>query len=835
MTITNRPCSPRRGLLTLSLTPLALLASCGEGGGGGGGGGNNPSDDAVEASLNTLGVDTSQSARRLATGEEVSSDFAPLGRTWEVSKISELLIVGPMTDSTGAPWSLLDLRADNGDPAEEELHTLTTAAAPWIDDPTNSTGYPASTRDVVAADVDGDGFEELVTVYVNGGEIRVFTVEDEAEGFATSDVQAAFINNVTNVSLAAGDFDANGRQDVALGLTIGGSDGLVTRVRRSGQGEWSEFGSRTSIDALQFGGTMVLDLSAGNADADGGDELLVSANELSGSNYTPDGATRWTLLDDGSNGFATLRTLDLMQGLDQNSTLRTAEFCSVLLDDVDGDDQAEIVLTGMTEYQRRCNGWGHFFQVYDLENGTPSLSSSLYDFFFWDDCNSPADPRMHYLFSGTVDLEGDGTPELFVNQRVYRNFSEAAPWTEVAALSLPEDAYWSQNEHGHRNLNTMDVTVGDFTGDGRENVAIYRQDNDQIEVWGIEQMQSTVQLNRTVDVEFTNSQDPIQPRLVAANVDTDSAILKYDEAEYQLVFTRPIVIAALAAAPYKSGIEQNIGECFTAFGNTTSGSTSSEYSVSFTASASVGVNVDGGALTQSEFELKATATLEARAFVNHTYSLSETILYTTGPAEDTVIFTSVPLDRYTYTVQSHPDPAMIGEKVVVNMPRSPITLQAERGFYNRTVEGVAPRIDSTVFRHELGEPSSYPSRGLRDAILSANGGLATSLASVGQGGGATELTLDVGTEIGIGGSLEIGYEVSIEATGATVLAGASVGGSVGAEFQITSGSSTTYTGSVGSIGADDFAASNYQFGLFTYVHEDQSTGQQFEVLNYWVE
>ena len=68
-----------------------------------------------------------------------------------------------------------------------------------------------------------------------------------------------------------------------------------------------------------------------------------------------------------------------------------------------------------------------------------------------------------------------------------------------------------------------------------------------------------------------------------------------------------------------------------------------------------------------------------------------------------------------------------------------------------------------------------------------------------------------------------------------MLVGASIGASVGAEFQVTSGSSTTYTGSVGSIGAADFAANAYQFGLFTYVHRDPGTGGEYEVLNYWVE
>ena len=84
-------------------------------------------------------------------------------------------------------------------------------------------------------------------------------------------------------------------------------------------------------------------------------------------------------------------------------------------------------------------------------------------------------------------------------------------------------------------------------------------------------------------------------------------------------------------------------------------------------------------------------------------------------------------------------------------------------------------------------------------------------------------------------TLEMSYDVESEVTAGGALVGGSVGASVGAEFRITSGMSTTYTGVVGAIDADDFSANQYSFGLFTYVHRDARTGREFEVLNYWVE
>jgi hypothetical protein len=379
--------------------------------------------------------------------------------------------------------------------------------------------------------------------------------------------------------------------------------------------------------------------------------------------------------------------------------------------------------------------------------------------------------------------------------------------------------------------------AGDFTGDGRDDVAVYRQDTREIGVWGVSEtsVPSVTTKLRTIPVAFHNSQNPVNPILVPLNADTDSPVLKYSEAEYRQVFTEPIVLAALAAAPYRNGIAQNVDSCSTAFGNTESSSSEEERSVTFTASASVGVNIDGGALTQSEFELKVTGTAEATRVTSHAYSLSKTILFTSGPREDLVVFTTVPMDQYTFTVLSHPDPDLIGDEVVVNLPREPITLQAERGFYNRTVQEGSVQIDERVFRHALGDPASYASRSDKNLLLGQHGGLDVGPISVGQGSGETELTLEVGNEISEGGELELGFEVELEVTGGTVLGGVSFGASTSDSFRVTSGESTTYTGVVGAIEAADFSANRYSFGLFTYVYRDQATGQEFEVLDYWVE
>ena len=166
---------------------LALcIVSCG-GGGGGGGDKDDPSDnsdDPIENALNTLGVDTELTARKDAMGMDVPEGFTPFGSDWELSKTSELLIVGPTVHSADERFTLLDLTAEDGAAAEEVLHTLSDSEHDWI---TKEFGVPEPVRDVVCADVDDDGLEEIVIVYLADQELRARIIEDEEAGFAETD------------------------------------------------------------------------------------------------------------------------------------------------------------------------------------------------------------------------------------------------------------------------------------------------------------------------------------------------------------------------------------------------------------------------------------------------------------------------------------------------------------------------------------------------------------------------------------------------------------------------------------------------------------------------
>ena len=811
---------------TWSLVALVVLAACG--GGGGGGAGATPSGD-LEAGLNQLGVDTSKTPRESAPGLQIAAQMTPLGRRPVLSRTDELALISIGTTTqlpADSPLVLLDLTDANGNATADLLHVQSSSQVPFL--PESTSGPAGTMRTAVAADCDGNGLQETVIIYQSGIETRVRVIGDQTQGFTDRDVQIASVGSVSNVAAIAADLDLDGMDDLVLGLTVGGR-GKVQAYRCTGT-TFETLGGELDIAPDLNGSEMWLQLAAGNLDTDAALEIGVAVQEISAAT----GTARTLLLDDARQNFAVLRN-ELLVERDQNQNLRVALTASIAMGDVDGDGLDEVLLAGLTELSTGCNSTKQFFVALDDAIEQFAVLSAYYTTYSYAGCNSPANRRVRTIHLNVLDIDGDGLVEVAANQFVYDDFVNAAPWTMVPDWNLPNDTVWNQNGFGYFDRTSSSFVVGDFNGDDREDLAVHRQDTNRVRVFGLLATGTTVTELRSVSVPVQSSQVRRFPLLVAVNVDADSAVLSYSEADYKLVFSEPIVLAALAAPPTGRGIGQNVAGSFTAFGNTNSSSSESERSVTFSAGVSAGVNINGGALTQSGFELKASLTKAATRTRGRAYELSKTIIFTSAPEEDLVVFTTVPVDQYSFTVTSHPDPQLVGTKVVVNYPRSPITLQAERNFYNESVPATAQKVDAAVFEHVVGDPGSYPTRARKNALAQLYGGLQIGPQAVGQGAGSTEVTLQVGNSVSTGGALAVGFELEVEATAGAVLAGTSVGVESSNTWRITSGTATTYTGVVGAIDAANFSANSYSYGLFTYVYRSSSARQQFQVLNYWVE
>jgi hypothetical protein len=522
-----------------------------------------------------------------------------------------------------------------------------------------------------------------------------------------------------------------------------------------------------------------------------------------------------------------------------------AEAADVSLADIDGDGLDEVVLGGATNLAWGCGDdfAALMIALDDAPSGHAQIGATVDDLRY-QNCPAFSSWKRFFVFVATPDLDGDGVHEIAANQLIYDDFQGSAPFTLLDGVELPSDGFLFDNSDAGQYLSvaTTALVAADVTGDGRENLMVYHQNRQTMPVWGISAV-STIGANANgwaVLSEIAtpgqhNSQETARPILVPANVDEDGPVLKYGEGSHELVFTEPIVIAALAAPPCHDDIDQNVAACVTSFGQGTSSTVDASLTVTVKASAFVGVeasvNVPFVGEVGTEFQRTVTAT--ASAWAGTAYTVEKTVTYSSGPLEDAVVFTTVPYDVYRYAIVSHPDPDLVGNEVVIRLPREPVTMVAERGFYNDAVPAGSLQVGSNVFDHVPGDVASYPSSSRKNSLLSQYGGLEFGPSGVGQGTGQTEQEIQVSTEVGVGGSLGIEYETSVKATSGVVFGGFSVGYGVEAALSFTSGSQTTFSGTVGSISAADYAANAYSWGIFTYAQE--AADQEFEVINYWVE
>jgi len=839
-------------LLVLSL--FVLLASCG---GGGGGSGTAKTDNTVEQTLTNLGVDIQETPREDENSEPLPDDYNPLGSTKSLEKFDELVTIGFTLPTFTSEMTLLELDrvGTTASYTTDVLFTPNSADTPWAMSVGNS---PAALRVATRGDVDRDGLEELLVVYRAPGassvELQVY--EDQPQGFAEGQNLVISSDPANSLAVASGDFNGDGYTELVIGLVSGNSARLLFVDNNDGVLSLSTVNK--TLPQAYFGSEINLIIKSGNLDYDPSHEFVVLVNEFfQQQGSQPSGTSRYFVFDDAKQGHVGLDNA-LVQSTDIN---RTAIVADVSLGDVDGDNIDELVFAGLTHFDPNglCS-YNYLLMVLDdWVHDTVALGVKDQQTNIHGGC-ATSKGEMRFVHVNTPDLDGDGIAEIQANELIFEDLSQFPAWTPLfdptnAQAAIPQGSLFVDNSGftGRFSQDNSTIVVADLTADKRQDIILYSQSTNMLQVWGLSEpdaAQGVVanewRMLKAIPLDTPASGDALRPVLVPVNVNHDGVAISFDEGSYQLVFTEPVLLAALAAAPCYQGLGQNIDACRTSYGSTESQTVELENTLTISAGVTVGVNVEFNApVTAIKIsEVEALVKTKAHLSLSHSsaYTYSERVVYTTGPIEDTVIFTTIPYDVYKYTVTTHPDPAMIGVDVVVSMPRSPVTLQVERGFYNANVAHGGPLVNSLVFTHNAGNPSSYPSSSAKDSIMSKYSSILPlrwaydfGPTSVGQGGGDTTLEINIATESGLGGAIGVEVEFEAQATLGFVVAGFSVGVSTESSLQIVHGQESTYTGTVANLPTSTFAANYYSWGLFTYVMDDHPSGQQFEVLNYWVE
>lgn len=774
--------------------------------------------------------------------------------------------------------ALLELSSDDTGAVGPSVLDVTPPGAIWEDDTHTAPAWNGgsgsqSARAAVAADLDGDGVDERVVVYFDYEEPANAGVLF-AETIGAGPVVVGTADGAEDVAAVRGDFDGDGSDEIAVGVSA--ADGArVFVLRRGAEGKLSAVaGSEKTFAGTLPGGKLSLELASGNIDRDAGDELVLVLNELDLPALA--GASRYWVLDDEKASFEARVSGAGIQVSDGGTF--AAQVADVAIGDIDADGKGEIVFGGLEKLnEKSCIPTRHLYLALDDAGDAPAPLAVLgqradeIQYLPSSGCSETTSKLLtRHVFVNTLDIDADGVAEIQANLRVFEDFRGGA-FDEAYAIDPVVLAGSNGFGGGILSTSSSAMEIADIDGNGRDEIILFAQHRSEVVVWGLEgptlESAQFGELTR-IDTATYNFQARVNPIIVPANTDTDGVTLKYSEAEYKLVFTEPVVIAALAAAPCMEGIGQNTEACVTAYGQTQGQTGGGEATVTVTASTFVSFEAKAP-LTEIGVEGRETLTASASFSAGKTYSLEETVEYTTGPLEDTVVFTTLPIDQYEYTVVMHPDPSKIGQKLVVSLPRTPITLQVERNFYNKSVAPGSTLVDEKVFLHGVGDLDSYPTEADADALIQTGGlahigplgelvdaagkelgplaekllgrGLKTSKAiSVGQGSGqtSTEIVFTDATDYKAGA--EVGYEAELAVTGGGLgvsgAVGGSLGGSLGAALSWGSSNSTVYRGTIGSIGEASFADNVYSVGLFTYIYNyGNPNAPQFEVVSYWVD
>jgi len=820
----------RASVARLLLVGLSLTAAACSGGDGGGGGGMQITPAmTVEDALDNFQIDTTQTPRLDSDGDPLPDDYAPFGSSAAIERFAELAFLGFETElAAGSQLSIAKERPDQNNNFDAVLlHDIPQAETPWI----NSSGLnPPHVRAAAAGDFDGDGVEELAVVYHEFNEpfIELILIDDEADGFARSQPIIVSDKEPVGLAIAAGDFNGDSMHDLAVGIVLS-TGGEIVFVEQTAEG-LEVTGESVSITPGEPGWTYHMAMDAGNLDYDLGQELAVVFNERNGS--SSEGRSQHLIFDDAARNRAVLSSGPVRAEVD--GQVFTAQVADVSFGNLDEDPLDELVLGGLTNISggtTSIKSWGYMITVLDdAKRNLAQVTATKFDPQWQQLSESGQSLRLNYLHVNALDIDGDRIDEIQANQFVFEDFINAPPWTE--AYAIPDGEIIWESGNGSRSFGYEDSTmvVGDVNSDKREDIIYISNAQSDVRVWALDMIDGFGEIDRIVSNTGANN-----PLIIPVNVDDDSIALEYSNGTYKLVFTEPIVVAALAAAPCNEDWGQNADACRTSYGTSESSTTSTENSQTITASASVGFSVEFSVLGVQVGGAEAIATFsaEATAVQGSAYTLTQRVEHTTGPIEDGVLFTTIPIDQYTYTIVSHPNPELIGGEIVVSLPREPITVLTRREFYNEAITPDAFQLDERVFEHVAGDPTSYPTRGEKGSLLSQFEGIESREVDVGEGGGNVSVGVSVFEETSSGSSYSWNASLDIKTTAGSFVTGASVGYGEGRTITLSSGSETSYTGTVANLDAANFAANSYSFGLFSYVYADAG-GQQFEVLNYWV-
>ena len=673
--------------------------------------------------------------------------------------------------------------------------------------------------DAETGNVDDDPESEVVLLqqFAGSSVVRVVCIDRQPDGsyvwtLLTELAGGSF--DASDARLALGDFDADLRDEVAVALNDHhlGSGGQSSWLRvfddpASGFGEVFFFQPTT--------GHVALWPRAADLNGDGLDELLVVRE---GDSVNP--GTLWVRVFHGERGVPTF-LVDQPQtdwvGLHDGGT--TPVGCKLAIGNFDEDLAEEVVFVAMIDGSSPYS---------PLTPSAMRLRPFEYDAGVWSPIGSGTS-FTHTSASTGASLRGNGwdveTVDRFARGRdevcILRGRSggnlqleffelDVDGWvsTMPVTVAIPRAAQQSSG---------LELAVGDGDGDGAEDLyfaALEGSASTRPFVYGnlLGGLGTTPVVYSIQNLSISGASRA--PVLAPGDFDADGLRVRYTGVT-ELRVSDPIPLVLLTAAPTKAGIAQNHDASAASYTLSTSSSQAVGVSIGVAASASAGVEVDllPGLLTAS-----AKATMEV-AFAR-TQTVSEQLTFVQGFSgsydADVIVFQGPLFRSSEYQILSSHDGTLVGSTFRIDVPLASRTYKWTVDYYNPRVRSEY-QLGSTLLPHTIGDPQSYPTSNQMQALVDTYVAWRhPATTAVGQGSGSNQLAIALATESATEDQLDMSLSLEAEFKIGVSTFGVGLTLSTGVMYSLSNSFETLYEGSVGDIGAADYATWSYDFGLAVY-------------------
>jgi hypothetical protein len=658
-----RCCGHRRAVKAFSsaaaLAIAAFIASCSSGSEQGGGGGAND----AKSILTALGVrvDSPPAASMTTTlGTTVAVD----PENWKPTKTKEVVLM-PRDEVVSFGQSYGGGRAGYFEDGYSSGYAYSSL---WASDSSWANGRNLA----CAGDFDGDGIEEaLILTYAaaTGWQLRVYdggalaqVVPIDAIPASYAPYAGAISGNRWETSAFMIPCQVESDDSMEFGVALGDTAWLFD-VSSPG-GTWAV--SQIDTAAYSYG---VYGFAAGDCDGDGLDEICV----IIGNGAV---AAQYSLSDSRLSSNTLLAFTSL-----------TYEYARCCFGDPDGDRIEELVISRLASISALA-GYTIYIGAYDWSG---SSFTQIYG-----PTQSAAGESAGGFIPLCLDMNGDGYDEIFCMQDLFIHSPTSGTWSKVHTDAT--DAC----------VIPAPFQAADVDGDGKEDLVFcYGNGSYSCVAYSLDSAGTGLSLKHAY---YSGASSSCVPAVVALNADDDSPRVSYDH--HALKYSPPVVIAVMAGSPYYSKIASSgaspydMHEWTTSFGTYTSSTTGS--------STAVGFSVGGGVKGEAEANLfgYAIAKVEYEFTVNEGFTwewdssstIETSIDYIAAGAQDTVLFTAVPVDDYAYEIVSSPDASEVGGYLHVYIPRGYATKMVALDYFNANNGD----LDDIVLPHKLGDPWSYP-------------------------------------------------------------------------------------------------------------------------------